>query len=258
MAPAPELSVVIPAYNEAERLTPAIEEMVAYFGARRMDTEILVVDDGSQDATSAVVRQLASRHGGIQLIRLAENGGKGFAVRSGVVNSRGRAVLFADADGATPIAELERLEASLAAGADIAIGSRVPAGGATVVKAKTYRHLIGRCFHHMVELLAIRGIHDTQCGFKLFTSAAAHDLFSRMRMRGFSFDVEVLVMAQLRGYEIREVPVNWHHVDGSRVNLLRDSVSMARDVFRIRALCLGGGYRVPRVAPWLDEAGAGR
>jgi len=216
--------------------------------------EIIVVDDGSLDATSVVVERFAADHPEVRLIRLAENRGKGYAVRTGVVNARGKLVLFADADAATPLAEIERLEAALREGADVAIGSRAVQAAGVRVNARVYRRLMGRIFHRLVETLTVRGVHDTQCGFKLFRGPVAQDLFSRMRMSGFSFDVEVLMMAQRRGYRIAEVPVNWTHQPGSKVNLVTDSTLMVRDLFVIRGRYLSGEYNSPHVAPWPDPA----
>lgn len=244
----PVLSVVIPALNEERRLAPTVREAVALLRARGKPFEILVVDDGSRDGTSALVRKLAEAAPEVGLIRLAENQGKGHAVRTGIVNSQGDLVLFADADGATPMTELTRLEAALAAGADLAIGSRALHSSETVVRVRRYRRIMGRTFHALVRWLTVRGIADTQCGFKLFRGPVAHDLFSRMRMNGFSFDVELLLMAQRQGYRIAEVPVNWTHQPGSRINLLRDSLRMARDLFIIRAKAARGEYDVPHVA----------
>jgi len=250
MAMAPDLSVVIPAYNEELRLERTVRDAVQYFRSSQRSFELIVVDDGSRDETSGLVRRLSDELSEVRLIRLAANHGKGYAVRSGVVNSLGRLVLFADADGATPIAEIARLEAALEAGADVAIGSRALHAQGVRVKAKLYRHLIGRTFHWLVESLTVKDVKDTQCGFKLFRATVAHDLFSRMRMNGFSFDVEVLVMAKRRGYRIAEVPVNWTHQPGSKVRLTVDSLHMAADLVRIRALCMRGEYETPHVAPW--------
>jgi dolichyl-phosphate beta-glucosyltransferase len=246
----PDLSIVIPAFNEQDRLEPTVRDAVAYCRATGRRLELIVVDDGSRDGTSALVQWLADELREVRLIRLAENRGKGFAVRTGVVNATGALVLFADADGSTPFTELERLETELEAGHDVAIGSRAQADSSAVVRAKLYRRAIGRCFHALVSALTVRGFHDTQCGFKLFRAAAAHDLFSRMRMAGFSFDVEVLLMAQRQGYRIAEVPVNWVHKPGSKVNLAVDSLKMARDLFVIRGRMMRGEYRVPHVTPY--------
>jgi dolichyl-phosphate beta-glucosyltransferase len=254
MKPQPDLSIVIPAFNEEARLGPTLEAYIAYCRQTARQVEVIVVDDGSLDRTSVVVNSFASRHPEVRLIRLAENQGKGHAVRSGVVNAQGRQILFADADAATPLSELERLEAALEDGADVAIGSRALRGEGVTINARVYRRLIGRVFHGMVEFLTVPGVKDTQCGFKLFRGPVAHDLFSRMRIRGFSFDVEVLMMAQRRGYTIAEVPVNWTHQPGSKVNLVTDSVRMLRDLFVIRGRYLSGQYNSPHVAPWSDPA----
>jgi dolichyl-phosphate beta-glucosyltransferase len=246
----PDLSIVIPAYNEESRIEPTIRDMVGYCRGARRTFELILVDDGSQDGTSTVGSRLADEFPELRLIRLAANHGKGYAVRTGVVNAIGRSVLFADADGATPIEEIERLESALDSGADVAVGSRALQAEGVRVHAKLYRHLIGRTFHFLVERLADGGVKDTQCGFKLFRSPVAQDLFSRMRMNGFSFDVEVLVMARRRGYRVAEVPVNWTHQPGSKVRLTLDSVRMAADLVRIRAHCLSGEYEIPHLAPW--------
>jgi dolichyl-phosphate beta-glucosyltransferase len=254
MRPRPDLSVVIPAFNEEARLGPTLRDYLGYCRDTGRHAELIVVDDGSLDRTSAVVNALAREHPEIRLIRLAENHGKGHAVRSGVVNARGRLILFADADGATPLAEVERLEEAITAGADVAIGSRALHDARVRVKARLYRRVIGRIFHGLVETLTVPGVKDTQCGFKLFRGPVAHDLFSRMRIRGFSFDVEVLMMAQRRGYRIAEVPVNWTHQPGSKVNLVTDSARMLGDLFVIRGRYLSGQYNTPHLAPWEEPA----
>ncbi len=257
MARTPDLSIVIPAYNEESRIAPTVRDIVAYCRSGQRAFELILVDDGSRDGTSAVGRVLSQEFPELRVIRLAANHGKGYAVRSGVVNAIGRLVLFADADGATPIEEIERLESALDSGADIAVGSRALRATGVQVHAKLYRHLIGRTFHLLVEWLADGGVKDTQCGFKLFRSAVAQDLFSRMRMNGFSFDVEVLVMARRRGYRVAEVPVNWTHQPGSKVRLTLDSLRMAADLVRIRAHCLSGEYEIPHLAPWGQHLEAG-
>jgi dolichyl-phosphate beta-glucosyltransferase len=252
----PGLSIVVPAYNEQERLGPTIRSYLDYCRGRQLSVELIVVDDGSLDSTSAVVERLSAEYPELRLIRLAENRGKGYAVRTGVVNARGHLVLFADADGATPLSELARLQAAIGEGADVAIGSRALAGEGVRVRAKLYRRAIGRAFHLLVRSLTVKGVQDTQCGFKLFRGPVAHDLFSRMRMTGFSFDVELLMMAKRQGYRVAEVPVNWVHQPGSKVNLALDSMRMARDLFVIRGHHLSGEYNSPHLAPWSNEGGA--
>jgi dolichyl-phosphate beta-glucosyltransferase len=246
---APELSIIVPAFNEEARLSPTLRSYLAYCRGQYSSVELIVVDDGSLDGTSQLVEGLAAEFPELRLIRLAQNQGKGFAVRSGVVNARGSLILFADADGATPISEVSRLEDAVRGGADIAIGSRALQESGVRVQARLHRRVIGRVFHRLVETLTVRDIKDTQCGFKLFRDSVAHDLFSRMRMRGFSFDVELLMMARQRGYRIAEVPVNWVHQPGSKVSLVTDSFRMARDLFVIRGHWIRGEYRQPHLAP---------
>jgi dolichyl-phosphate beta-glucosyltransferase len=249
----PELSVVIPAYNEAGRLEPTLRSYHDYFAGRRRTFEIIVVDDGSIDSTAALVERVAAELEGIRLIRLAQNQGKGFAVRSGVVNARGDLILFADADGATPAAEIERLEEAITGGADLAIGSRALKAAGVEVQARFHRRLIGRLFHLVVGLSGVRDIADTQCGFKLFRGPVAQVLFSRMRTAGFGFDVEVLMMARLCGYRVAEIPVNWTHQLGSRINLVTDSARMVLELVQIRARRASGDYQTPHVTPWLPR-----
>jgi len=247
-APGIELSIIIPAFNEGSRLPATLDALLRFLDRDTRRAEVIVVDDGSRDDTSSQVRRYESVDSRIRLIRLPQNRGKGYAVRTGIVNSAGSLVLFADADGATPFEELARLETHVRAGARVAIGSRGVRDRATRVQARLYRRVLGRLFHAVVRVFAVHGISDTQCGFKLFDAEAAHDLFSRMRMTGFSFDVEVLLMAIRSGYRVAEVPVNWTHQPGSKVRVLRDGLLMARDVLRIRANAVAGFYDEPHIA----------
>ena len=228
------VSVIVPAYDEASRIERMLGEAVSYFRARGRSVEILVVDDGSQDDTSAVVRGVARSAPEVRLIRLAQNHGKGYAVRTGMVNASGARVLFADADGATPMAEIERLDQALDQGADVAVGSRAFVHAGVQVKRKWYRHVMGRTFHGMVALLSVRGVRDTQCGFKLFRRDVAVDLFSVSRIDGYGFDLEILYVAKRRGYRIAEIPVNWNDQAGSKVRVLRDGLRMWLDLLAVR------------------------
>jgi dolichyl-phosphate beta-glucosyltransferase len=220
--------------------------MLAALGASGRWGEVIVVDDGSADETTAVVQGIAAGDARLRVIRLPENHGKGYAVRTGVANALGQRVLFADADGATPFAELARLEAALDAGADVAIGSRAVAEQGVTVATHPGRRAAGRIFHQLVRAAGVRGIADTQCGFKLFTARAASDLFPRLRLTGYAFDVELMLAAQRRTMRVAEVPVNWTHQAGSKVHVVRDGLRMARDVVRIRSYALGGGYSSQR------------
>lgn len=229
-----DVSVVIPAYNEQWRLPTTLIDMIDYFEQHPQSYEILVVDDGSRDDTVGVVRKFERIRSTIKLIRVPTNHGKGFAVRTGVLNAKGRRVLFADADGATPIQELARLNAALDAGADIAIGSRAKRSEETKVVTQWYKKLRGRVFNLLMNTLVVSGIEDSQCGFKLFTAPAARFIFERQREPRFSFDVEVLYIARVSGMRIAEVPVNWTNVPGSKVHPILDPLRMLRDLFYFR------------------------
>jgi dolichyl-phosphate beta-glucosyltransferase len=231
---APRWSVIIPAFNEARRLPRYLDEVVAFFDGRGEPYEVLVVDDGSTDGTAEVVREFARAHGAVRLLREAVNRGKGDAVRRGMLAAAGELRLFADADGATPISELKRLEVALQAGADIAIGSRVKHDPAVNVSARAHRVAAGRVFNRLVSWTGLTDIGDSQCGFKAFTAAAAEDLFPRVRSRGFGFDVEVLLMARTRGWRIAEVAVIWSDQPGSKSGVLTDGPRMLREIMRAR------------------------
>lgn len=237
-----ELSIVVPAYNEEARLPKTLLSTYEYLHSRGLSYEILVVDDGSSDDTGHVVKQFESLTPTVRLLTYPKNRGKGYAVRFGVLNARGHLVLFMDADGSTPIEEIERLEAAIAAGAHIAIGSRARYSRDTGVKTVWYRKFIGRTFSAIVNVLILPGIADTQCGFKLFLRPAAQLIFRRQQQERFSFDVEVLYLARRAHLRIAEVPVNWANVPGSKVSIARDSLLMLRDVVGMRIRALLGGY----------------
>ncbi|MEZ4753602.1 MAG: glycosyltransferase family 2 protein [Bdellovibrionota bacterium] len=230
----PEISLIIPAYNEAARITPTLESYCRYLNQHYSKYELIVVNDGSTDLTSEIVKSFSLKEPAVSVLDLGENRGKGFAVQSGMLVSKGKKLLFADADGASPIEELARLENALELGADVVIGSRAKKSEDTEIKTALHRILIGRIFNGLVNLLAVPGIKDTQCGFKLFTRKAADFIFSRQRSTGFSFDVELLLIAQKSGMTISEVPINWVNVPGSKVNLVTDSLRMFRDIIRFR------------------------
>jgi len=237
-----DLSIIIPAYNEEVRLPKALLEISEYFKSRKVNFEVLVVDDGSTDETSKVVRQFESLSPHFRLLVYPKNRGKGYAVRFGVLNARGALVLYADADGATPIVELERLESAIKDGAQVAIGSRAMFSRDTEVKTVWYRIFIGRVFSGIVNVLLLPGIADTQCGFKLFIRPVARHIFSHQKADRFSFDVEVLFLARKAGCKIAEVPINWTNVPGSKVNLINDSLAMFIDLLRFRLRDFFGGY----------------
>lgn len=235
-APSVAVSVVIPAYNEERRLPPTLIDIIDFFDRKGCKYEVIVVDDGSSDNTSEVVRKFERVRSEVRLIQLPKNQGKGHAVRLGVLNSHGARILFADADGATPIAEVDRLMAALDGGADIAIGSRAIASDDTKVSTSLHRKILGRAFNRCVNVILLPNISDTQCGFKLFSRKAGLFLFRKQTSDRFSFDVELLFLAHKVGLSIAEVPINWRNVPGSKVNLALDAMMMFRDVFRFRVL----------------------
>ncbi len=246
--PPVRFSIIIPAYNEAERLPKFISRALPYldqeFGE---EYEIVVVDDGSSDDTVAVMETLGKDRANIRVLRHDVNSGKGAAVKTGMLAARGELLLFGDADGATPIGEEKRLREAIRVGADIAIGSRA----ATVIKGdsrlasrlgpgekvewkvKAHRHIMGRVFALLVKIILGINYDDTQCGFKMFTQKAAIDLFSRASQQQFIFDCEILYMAEKLGYRVLEIPVNWHEVSGSKVNIFQDSLQMLLGLWKI-------------------------
>jgi dolichyl-phosphate beta-glucosyltransferase len=237
-AATPELSIVIPAFNEEQRLPLFLAGALQWLAASDMGREVIVVDDGSNDATASVAEKQ-----GVRVIRHDRNRGKGAAVRTGMLAARGRLRLFVDADGATTMDEFPALLAAIRDGAQVAVGSRE--GGGKVVKVSGLRKFLGRWFNRAVRVGAVSGIKDTQCGFKLFTDAAAKTLFSLSRENGYAFDVEVLFLAQKLGTKIAEVPVNWTEIPGSKVRVWRDGVRMLRAVRRIKRRWRAGEYTNP-------------
>ena len=228
----PALSVVIPAYDEARRLGPTLDRVAAYLAARGLDAEVLVVDDGSTDATAEVVRSHPAL--GLRLLAQPENRGKGAALRRGVAESRGARVLLCDADLSTPIEELPALERRLDAGADLAIGSRALPDSDVRVHQPLYRELMGKTFNLIIRLLGVRGLRDTQCGFKLLDGDVARRLFAELRTDRYAYDVELVWLARRHGYRVDEVGVTWIDSPDSRVHPVFDSTAMLRDVVLMR------------------------
>ncbi|PDW02562.1 dolichyl-phosphate beta-glucosyltransferase [Candidatus Viridilinea mediisalina] len=242
------LSIVIPAYNEARRLPATLAAIRAYLDTQSYGAEVLVVDDGSSDGTA----ELAASYPGVEVLRL-EHRGKGFAVRAGALAAQGSYVLLCDADLAVPIEEWPRFEARLRAGDAVVIGSREGVG-ATREGEPWYRHVMGRVFNYIIALVALRGISDTQCGFKAMPREVAHELFRRVRIYGddapvvqgaavTAYDVELLFLARKLGYRISEVPVHWQYGTETKVNPVRDSLRNLRDVLKVRWNDLRGRYR---------------
>lgn len=240
-----DLSVVLPAYNEEARIERGLDAVLAFLSDDGIGGEVLVVDDGSADRTAELVRARAAEDSRLRLIELPENRGKGAAVRTGMLAAEGEFVLFTDVDQSTPIQEWRRLRASFDAGNDVVIGSREVAGARRIVPQPWYRRAMGYVFMELRGLLVLPGFIDTQCGFKAFRRAAAQEVFSRSRLDGFCFDVELLVVALHRGYSVAEVPIAWTDDPGSKVNPLLDPLLMLRDLVRIRLNRARGAYGAP-------------
>ncbi|MBY0356612.1 MAG: glycosyltransferase family 2 protein [Candidatus Obscuribacterales bacterium] len=239
----PELSVIIPAYNEESRLPATLASVCDFLGGRGRSFEVLVVDDGSDDATTDMVMSYGQKHPEVRVLSYQPNRGKGYAVRTGIMAAKGDYLLIDDADGSSPIAEVERLEKAIAGGADVAIGSRAKPDESRKVEALAHRKFVGNTFNYIVQSLLLPGILDTQCGFKLFKREIARDVFSVNRIDGFGFDVEVLHIARTRNYKIAEVAINWVNMEGSKVNVLVDSPKMLVEVFKVACLSWFGFYR---------------
>ena len=240
MSVAPELSVVIPAYNEAERLPETIEKIRRYLAEKASPFELIVVDDGSSDATAERAEQAIGTLG--RVIRLGRNRGKGHAVRRGMLAATGARRLMSDADLSTPIEDLPKLMARLDAGAEVAIASRALADSRIEIRQPSFRENVGRLFNAVVQVFVVSGIRDTQCGFKLFTAEAASLIFAAARLDGFAFDVEALYLAKRAGLSVSEVGVTWRNDEATRVTTLRGVVAFL-DVARIVVNDWLGYYR---------------
>ncbi len=249
------MSVVIPTYNEERRLPQTLSRVYDYLAQQNYPSEILIVDDGSRDQTVPIVESFARTHANVRLIR-NDHRGKGYTVRTGMLTARGHIALFSDADLSTPIQDVEKLMPWFERGYDIVIGSR-EGEGAQRLREPFYRHIMGRVFNLVVRLLTVRGIEDTQCGFKAFRDDVAQDVFSRMQLYGekaqrvsngmvTAFDVEVLFIGRKSGYRIKEVPVQWRYGTQSQVSPLKDSWRNFRDVLMVRWNDLRGRYDPPR------------
>ena len=229
---APDMSVIVPCYQEAERILASIEAITANLSGRYPNGwEIIVVDDGSSDGTAELVNGFDPR---VRVVRLPANRGKGAAVRTGMLAARGRLRLMTDADLATPIEELDRLVGMTATGADVVIGRRTGPHTRVRMPQPWYRQTMGKVFNLVGRLLFNVRYQDTQCGFKLFTDCAAEAIFRRTRVDRFAFDFECILLARQLGLEVAECYVLWNHVEGSRVRLVADSASMFFSLLRLR------------------------
>ncbi len=236
----PFLSIVIPALNEEERLPETLEQVFHFLSSQDYTSEVLVVENGSSDRTFEVAQEFARTHPGLRPLHEPLRG-KGRAVRRGMLEARGAYRFICDADLSMPISELSHFIPPEINGVEIAIGSR-EAPGAVRYDEPMRRHLSGRVFNWLIHMLVLPGLKDTQCGFKCFSAAATQDIFPRLTLMGWSFDVEALFIARRAGYRIVEIPINWYFNPQSKVNLLRDSTRMAGDLLTIRRNARRGLY----------------
>ena len=241
----PELSIIIPAYNEELRLPATLERIASFIGGSGRETEVLVVDDGSKDGTAAVAEYFQIKIPSLRVVSNGVNHGKGYSVRHGIQEARGRVALFTDADLSAPIEEAEKLLAALDKN-DIAIGSRAMDRSLISVHESLFREFAGIIFNKIVQLILGLPFVDTQCGFKAFLLERCRIIFKQQTIERFGFDPELLYLARHHGLHAVEIPVRWGHSPATKVSMLRDSMQMFLDVFTIRWNALRGRY--PRQA----------
>jgi glycosyltransferase involved in cell wall biosynthesis len=242
MMASPQLSIVIPAYNESARIERTLQRVMACVDGQGWDAEVLVVDDGSRDDTAEIVRGWMERERRIYLVQNDGNRGKGYSVRNGLLQASGEVVMFTDADLSAPMEEAERLLAAIAQGADVAIGSRWMDRARQTLHQPLYRRFFGRCFNGVTRTVMGLPFKDTQCGFKAFRRAAAQVIFRLQRIERWGFDPEILFIARKLGYDIREVPVTWGHDERSRMSYLKDGMKMLEEIAAIRINSIAGRY----------------
>jgi dolichyl-phosphate beta-glucosyltransferase len=225
------ISIIIPAYNEADRIGKSLEKAMEYLEEEGYNFELIIVDDGSSDNTATVASNYGSR---VKVLVQPRNLGKGAAVKRGMLEADGKIRVFSDADFSTPIYELNKLIQKINGGADICIGSRALDPEMIKEHQPFYREFMGKTFNKFVQLLFFRGIKDTQCGFKGFTADAANLIFSQSKINGFSFDVEILFLATKEGLTIEQVPVEWFNDTRSKVDPIKDSLKMLIELVKIK------------------------
>lgn len=234
------LSLIIPAYNEERRIADTLDVCLRYFAQQPYSAEIIVVDDGSLDRTAEIVRM---GYPGVALLSYPDNRGKGFAVKTGVLAASGEFRLFYDADGSTPISELEKVWPIMEQGADIVIGSRALPDSEIAVKQPWYRQNMGRIYNVLLRVLMLTQFPDTQCGFKVMNAASAKSVMPLLTRNGFGMDCEALAIAARQGFRVEQIPVRWLNSKDSRVRIVRDSFDMIREVLIVRRNLLTGRYR---------------
>jgi dolichyl-phosphate beta-glucosyltransferase len=249
----PAYSIVVPAYNESERIRASLDKLLRFVAQQHWDAEVIVVNDGSRDDTADVVRNYAALN---PIVRLIENPGgnrgKGYTVRNGVLHATGDIILFSDADFSSPVRESIKLFDALAQGADVAIGSRWLNPKMMTGRQSLFRQFAGRVFNLLNRVVLGLDFKDTQCGIKAFTRAAAMDMFSRQTIERWGFDPEILFVARKRGYKTVEIAVEWAHEGGSKINPFVDGLKMCADMLRIRWNSLTGKYAAPQTGLLTD------
>jgi dolichyl-phosphate beta-glucosyltransferase len=239
----PCISIVVPAYNEAARLSQSLDRILSFIEQHSWQAEVIVVDDGSSDATAEIVTAFARNSSGVvRLLRNPGNRGKGFSVRQGVLDAKGLVVLFTDADLSAPIDEGVKLLAAIESGADVAMGSRWITSGLQTRRQSMARQVLGRVFNVFLRLFLGLKFKDTQCGFKAFRRCAAITLFQLQKIDGWAFDPEILFLARRCDLCVSEVPVVWGHDNGSRIHPVTDGLRMIGEILRIRWYSLSGRY----------------
>lgn len=237
------LSIIIPAYNEEKRLLPTLVKICVYLSNQGFPYEIIVVDDGSTDNTLQMVRNFACLDKHVIVLANEQNSGKGYSVKKGMLSAKGEYIFFTDADLSTPIEEIEKCLPYLANGYDVVIGSRSMPESDITVHQPWYREKMGKIFNFMVNMALVKGIIDTQCGFKGFKKEVVKTVFNRCCIDGFSFDVEALYLSRKFNFKIKEIPIRWENSALSKVNPIRHSLQMFRDLFKIKIKDFKGYYR---------------
>ena len=244
----PTYSIVIPAYNERQRITSTLDQILAWIREQSWNAEILVVNDGSRDDTAAIVSSYAAAHPEVRLIENPGNRGKGFSVRNGMTQARGDLLLFSDADLSSPISEAPKLFDAIAAGADVAVGSRWLRSELQTERQPVYRQLFGRIFNLFLQMVLGIRFKDTQCGFKAFRRPAADAIFPRQRIERWGFDAEILFLARRFGFKSVEIGVLWAHDERTKMSYFRDGMRMVGEVLLVRWYALSGKYDRPVAA----------
>jgi dolichyl-phosphate beta-glucosyltransferase len=226
------LSIIIPAYNEEKRIKNTLEKILDYLSTRNYTCEIILIDDGSTDRTSDKAREII-KGDRLVIIKNPVNMGKGYSVKNGILSSKGEILLFSDADLSTPIEELDKILLWIEKGYDIVIGSRALPESIIEMPQRWLRHTMGKIFNFLVQVFIINGFKDTQCGFKCFKREAAMRIFELQKLSGFAFDVEILLIARRFGFNIKEAPVRWMNSPKSKVHIIKGSLSMLMELFKI-------------------------